>query len=145
VKRTPHIIAQLFWQPFEVKFKSIENRLEMHKRVISEEIDVFQTSKLIEIRRHQLDQLQQSRTNGNDINNFFKAQQKLIADLDDNIKKVQTAKATEDAKLHSSKSEHIKEIQAIYRALSVAEFGNVSLELARRNSTHSHSNRHEMS
>jgi hypothetical protein len=116
----------------------------MHKRVISEEIDVFQTSKLIEIRRHQLDELRQSRSNYNDINNFFKAQQNLIADLDNNIKKVQTAKATEDTKLHSSKSEHIKEIQAIYRALSVAEFGNVSLELAGRNSAHSHSNRHEV-
>jgi len=119
----------------------------MHKRVVSEEIEIFNTSKLIEIRRFQLEQLQQSRISGSRICEYLETQQDLqdlIATLNEAIQKVQSAKEKEDEELHKNIREHFQQVQAMQQVLSTAEFGNMSSRSHCSAVTHSHFDRYEM-
>ncbi|PMD61239.1 uncharacterized protein K444DRAFT_611496 [Hyaloscypha bicolor E] len=41
LKRTPMVLGSLLWQPFDVKFKELLERMEVHNHNISEEVNVW--------------------------------------------------------------------------------------------------------
>ena len=44
LKRTPIVIGQLLWQPFDVRFKNFLDRLGFHRKVLHMELDILQLS-----------------------------------------------------------------------------------------------------
>jgi len=47
LRRTPAVIGQLFWHPFDVRFKNIEERFEFHRQNLRDKIGVLSLNQAV--------------------------------------------------------------------------------------------------
>jgi len=48
LKRTPVVIGQLLWKPFNVRFNNILDRLQLHQDALSDELILIQAKSLLQ-------------------------------------------------------------------------------------------------
>jgi len=98
--------------------------LEVHKKVVREEIEIFNTANLIKACQRDLEQLDLTQQNRATLVEIQSEQQDLLKKIESAIKKLKFARDTEDQKLQETIDEHLVQVKAMRELLSETDFGN---------------------